>query len=323
MSTVEAALGEARELVAWSRASLRQAIDGARARPLAAALVGLTVALAAFAYAPVLRWLVDVWSSNPYYAHGFLLLPIAPFVAWNRRERLAQAPRRVHDVDVLWLAPAAALFILGRGMSSNYLQAWSLAPLLVGLLLLTQGRDRTRLLTWPLAMMALLLPVPFQEWFFGPLQRAATAGAAGLVSAFGMSVSWSATTLTVAGHTFEVVPLCAGLSSTLSLFAITALATLLWPVRPAGARAAVFALVLPIALVSNALRIASTVTVAAWRGPELALAFFHSGGALLLYAVGMGAIAGTIWAARRWTDASEAEATAAADASSPGGRSDG
>lgn len=298
MSTVEAVLGEAREIAAWTQASLRRRLSSARSRPAAAALVALTMAVCAFAYAPVARWLVDVWTSNPYYAHGPLLLPIAAFVAWKRRDRLAEAPRRVHDVDVLWLAPAAGLFILGRGIGSNHLQAWSLAPLIVALVLLTQGRRRTRLVAWPLGMMVLLLPVPFQEWFFGPLQRLATMGAAGVTSAMGLSVTWSATTLTVAGNTFEVVPLCAGLSSTLSLAAIAAVALLLWPVDSVGGQAAVFGAVLPIALVSNALRIASTVTLAAWRGPELALAFFHSGGAILLYVVGLGGIAAVIWGAR-------------------------
>lgn len=293
--------GEVRSIAAWLRRMVELGGSRARQQPAMAGLVALTAAVALFAYAPVLAWLFDVWISNPYYSHALLLVPVIAYVAWRRREAVAEAPREIHQADLVWFLLAGGLFVGGRVASSNYLQAWSLLPLVVGITLSLQGRARTRRLIWPLGMLVLVLPVPFQEWFFGPLQELATRGAAFLTSLGGLDVTYSAVSLTVEGNTFAVVPLCAGLSSTLSLFAITSVALLLFPV-PRRSQMGVFALVLPIALFSNMLRIVSTVTLAAFQGPETGLSFFHSGGALLLYAVALGLIGAVVYGARRLGD---------------------
>lgn len=286
-----------------------------------AAAVAVTGLLGLFAYAPVFAWLFDVWISNPYYSHGLLLVPVILAVAWVKRDAFQKAPQHTDALGLLGLALGGGLFVAGRGFSSNYLQAWSLLPLIAGTVWFLHGRKRTRTMAWPLGMLTLVLPIPFQEWLFGPLQEAATIGAAGFSRLMGLDVTYSAVTLTVEGNTFAVVPLCAGLSSTLSLFAITGLALLLWPTsKPSGA--GVFALVLPIALFSNMLRIVSTVSLAAWKGPETGLSFFHSGGALVLYAVGLGTIGGVVWAARR-LDERLFDQEDTADATTTGGSMDG
>lgn len=277
--------------------------DRARDRPLAALLVAATAAVALFAYTPVLLWLWDSWISNPYYSHGLLVVPLAGYVAWRRRDAFTQAPRQgqVHDLDVLWLVAAGALFIAGRYVSSNHIQAWSLLPLLVGALLLSQGRARTKAMAWPLGILVLVVPIPFVEGFFGPLQLVATAGSATLAGLAGVNVTWDAVSLTVDGITFAVVPLCAGLSSTISLIAVTAVGFLFWPASLLM-RTVVYALVVPVALVANMARISSTVYLAHRSGADQALAFFHGPGAIVLYLIALGGVGALIWAARRIDD---------------------
>lgn len=300
--------GEVRSFAAWLQSTAQRVGSAARRQPAMAGLVVLTALVGLVAYGPIVAWLVDVWISNPYYSHALLLVPVVAYVAWRRREDIAKAPRETHDADVGWFLLAGGLFVGGRLASSNYLQAWSLLPLLLGGLLMYQGRARTKHLAWPLGMLLLLLPIPFQEWFFGPLQELAATGAAYLTALFGLDVTYGAVTLTVEGNSFAVVPLCAGLSSTLSLFAITAVALLMFPVSR-GSKVGVFSLVLPIALFSNMLRIVSTVTLAAWQGPETGLSFFHSGGALMLYGVALASIGGVIYAFRRWGSDPAGDAT--------------
>src|SRR5687768_18437168 len=48
----------------------------------------------AILYREVVQELVRVWSTDTNYSHGFLIPPIAAFLAWERRDRfLAAAPR--------------------------------------------------------------------------------------------------------------------------------------------------------------------------------------------------------------------------------------
>lgn len=275
-------------------------VDRARTRPLAASLIAATVGLALFAYTPVVLWLWDSWISNPYYSHGLLIVPLAGYVAWRRRQAFAQAPRdgQIHDTDMLWLVAAGGLFIAGRYLSSNHIQAWSLLPLIVGALLLTHGRARAKTMAWPLGILVLVVPIPFLEGFFGPLQLIATAGSATLANLAGVHVTWDAVSLTVDGITFAVVPLCAGLSSTISLIAVTAVGFLFWPAS-LRMRSAVYALVVPVALVANMARISSTVYLAHRSGADRALAFFHGPGAIVLYLIALAGVGGLIWGARR------------------------
>lgn len=269
-----------------------------RENPAKGGLVGLTVLAFLAVYAPVFAWLWDTWMANPYYSHGVLIVPLAGYVAWRRRGRVAELPRRVHDVDLLWVVAAGGLFVAGRLLRSVYLQAWSLLPLLVGLVLVTQGRHRARGLAWPLGILVLALPVPFLGGVFGPLQLVAAGGSATLGELYGLAVSWDAVSITVDGMTFAVVPLCAGLNSTLSLVVVTAAAFLVFPTEPL-AQALVYPLVVPVALASNIARITSTIVVAAHMGPDRAMAFFHGPGALVLYGLALVLVGGLVWAAHR------------------------
>ena len=270
----------------------------ARVHPTTIAVVAVTVAVFAFVYRPLFLWLADNWIANPYYNHALLVIPIAGLVAWKRRARFLAAPKRVVAADYAWLAVAGTLLIAGRAAASNYLQGWSLLPLAVGVLLVTQGRDRVRVLTWPLAFLVFVFPIPFLEGVFGPLQAMAAIGAAKLSALAGLDVTYNAVSLSVDGMEFAVVPLCAGLSSTLSLGALCAVCLLLWPVRMMY-RVGVYALVIPIALVANMGRIATTVVVATRAGPDAAFDFFHGPGGVLLYIVALAGMGACVWGARR------------------------
>ena len=60
---------------------------GGLAAPLALASVGLALA---WAYGPDLRDLVATWADDPDYSHGFLVIPVALAILWQR----LTAPRR-------------------------------------------------------------------------------------------------------------------------------------------------------------------------------------------------------------------------------------
>ena len=268
-----------------------------RTAALTWALAALVLAVAAVVYGPVLAWMVDNWLTNPYYTHGLLLLPIALYVAWRRRAAFRDAPRTVERSDWVWLALGGLVLVWGRVAASNFAQAWSMLPLGVGALLVTHGRERAQVMLWPLAMTLLVLPLPLLETVLAPLQVVAARGAVMLAALGGVDAEYAAISLRVGTMEFAVAPLCAGLSALLSMAATAAVAFLLWP---AGwlAQACAYALLVPVALFANALRIAATVFAATRSGPDAAMAFFHGAGAVLLYAVGLAGLALLVWGAR-------------------------
>ena len=91
---------------------------GNRRQALAAAALGLLLLVT---FAPTLVELVKEWWNTPEYGHGLLMPPVAAWMIWDRRHKLAEMRRR-ESRGSNWLAvlaalgfvPALALFLLGE-----------------------------------------------------------------------------------------------------------------------------------------------------------------------------------------------------------------
>ena len=64
-------------------------------------------------YAPVVAKLVHDWIHDENYSHGFLIVPLAMFFAWERRHRLASTPNAPSWAGLLVVIAALALVIVG------------------------------------------------------------------------------------------------------------------------------------------------------------------------------------------------------------------
>ena len=78
--------------------------------------LGATAALAGFAllYRHVVAKLVHDWANDDNYSHGFLIVPIALYFAWERRQRLQELPLRPTVLG--WFVVAASLVVLATGL---------------------------------------------------------------------------------------------------------------------------------------------------------------------------------------------------------------
>ena len=97
-------------------------------------------ASAAWLYADVARRLVSDWYHDDNYSHGFLIVPLALYFAYERREQLQLAPRR----PMTWLGllvVAGSLFLLVAGTlgSEFFLTRVSLIGALAGTVLFLLG----------------------------------------------------------------------------------------------------------------------------------------------------------------------------------------
>jgi hypothetical protein len=61
-----------------------------KARPLAATL--LILAAMGLVFWQVFVRLIDAWIVDGNYSHGWLIIPVALYFVWERREKLASAP---------------------------------------------------------------------------------------------------------------------------------------------------------------------------------------------------------------------------------------
>ena len=233
----------------------------------AAAVLG--VALLA-ADAPNLRELAARWGDDPNYSHGYLVSPIELPILWQRRGDLPRAGVAPHPLG--WAALLAVL--AGRAWLFEQNERWIEAatiPVAAAALVLAFGGFR--LLRWALPAVAflwLMLPLPprINLVLAGPLQRVATVGSTTLLQALGLPVLAEGNVILIGAERLEVERACNGLSMIMAFVTLIAATVVLVRTRPLWERAVLLLSTVPIALVSNILRIAITAWAYYQFGPR-------------------------------------------------------
>jgi exosortase len=231
--------------------------------------------------------LVDAWSNDGNYSHGFLILPLALYFAWERRRQLNAAPVRPSNVGLFLLAAGIAVLLAGLWGSELFLSRVALLPVLAGIVLFLYGWQYLRILAFPLAFLFLMVPIPsiiFNQIAF-PLQMFASRVGEWAISAAGIPVLREGNVLVLAHTTLEVAEACSGIRSLVSLITLGIVYGYFMDPRM-WVRVLVVISAVPVAILANGARVAGTGMAAQWFGEEAAQGFFHefSGWIVFLFA---------------------------------------
>jgi exosortase len=236
-------------------------------------------ALAAFLllYWDVLVRLSEDWLNDDNYSHGLLIIPLALYFAWERRDRLAATTPAPSAIGLFVVAGGLAMLVAGLLGAELFLTRASLLVTLTGGLLFVLGWRALRILAFPVAFLLLMIPIPaiiFNQIAF-PLQLLASqAGEAGLNLA-SVPVLREGNIMILPHTTLEVAEACSGIRSLISLLTLGIVFG--YFTDPRGwVRVAIAAATVPIAIVTNAARVAGTGIAAYYWSPEAAEGFFHT-----------------------------------------------
>jgi exosortase len=274
----------------------------------------------AFAWATVLVRLGRDWWTDQNYSHGLLIPFVIGYILWTNRRRFQEAPAAPAP---FFGAPTVlfALFALWAGTAGAelYTQRMSLALLIAGIVVYFWGFRLLRLTLVPLSLLVLAIPIPliiFNKIAF-PLQIFASRCAVWSMRLFDIPVLRQGNVIellprgSLETRKLEVVEACSGIRSLMTLITLSVVfAYLTYPRRddsrgePGRQRsfgnygfwrsAILIASAVPIAILTNALRVSGTGVLAHYYGTGVADGFFHSfsgwviyiSAALLLFAVG-------------------------------------
>jgi exosortase len=260
---------------------------------------------AAGLYADVAVRLVSDWYNDDNYSHGFVIVPLALFFAYERREQLLSAPRRpMTALGLLVVAGSLLLLVAGTLGSEFFLTRVSLVGALAGTVMFLLGAAHLRILAFPLAFLLLMIPIPaivFNQIAF-PLQLVASRFGESVVALAGVPVLREGNVIVLASTTLEVAEACSGIRSLISLLTLGILVGYFTD-RRLGIRTLLALVTMPIAIISNGLRVAGTGIAAHHFGSAAAEGFFHtfSGWLVFLTATAMllavGRITRALWPA--------------------------
>lgn len=223
----------------------------------AAVVVGVGLAVS---YAPNFRILIMTWWEEPNYSHGFLVAPIAAAILWQRRDGLKGLSPRPSVFG--WLGLAGMLGLRAYFYEEN--QIWlENATLLGSVVVLVLALCGWRILWWALPgllFLGFMLPLPLtvNAALAGPLQSIATVASANLLTTTGLRVVTEGNVIHLGAQPLEVARACNGLSILMSFVTLVTATVILARDFPIWQRVTLLLSTVPIALVSNILRITAT-----------------------------------------------------------------
>ena len=244
---------------------------------LGRALPGIIVVVAlAASYIPNFANLIEQWN-NPNYSHGYLVPAIALAILWQRRDELDRERLK----PARWAWPLLVGLLAARAWLYERNELWfenaTLLPMLAALALAFGGRHLLRWALPAILFLAFMLPLPssLNQMLAGPLQRLATIGSTALLDALGQPVLAEGNVIYIGGSRLEVAQACNGLSMLLSfVMLVTAVVIFLGRDRSLPERVMLLLSSIPIALLTNILRITATAlayqSLGAERGERIA-----------------------------------------------------
>jgi exosortase len=266
---------------------------GPRPRVLSSiVLVLLPLGCLAWAFGSALTELWAAWHTEEY-SHGFLVPPFAVFLLWVRRDKLDVAALRPSLVWGLLLL-AAGLGLRLHGAYYHYVASNTTAvvPCIAGLCLLLGGWAAWRW-AWPaILFLAFMVPLPwgFSTALSAPLQRIATVSSTFILQVFGLPALAEGNVIQLNDAAINVVEACSGLRMLVVFFALaTAVALVIR--RPLLDRILIVLSAVPIAVLSNIIRITVTGFLHQTISSETANAFFHDVAGWLMMPLALGLLA--------------------------------
>lgn len=239
-------------------------------------------------YAPVLGRLVRQWWTDPNFSHGFFVPAFSFYILWQKRDELRSLPSAPSSWGLGVMFLSLCTLILGVFGAELFLSRMSLIFLLAGMVIFLSGWQMLRAVLFPLAFLALMVPIPsiiLNEITF-PLQILASKLSASLLPLLGVPVFREGNVINLPSMPLEVADACSGIHSLLSLTCLAIMYGYLLEKR-VGIRVILAVASIPIAVAANAFRIVGTGLLVQYWDPDKAEGFFHQFTGWLIFVVSL------------------------------------
>jgi len=252
------------------------------------ALLALVLVEIVILFLPALRWLIDRWTMSVWHnAHGMFTAVLVAFFIGRQLRQARHLPISSSAWGFAFVIPALVVHTLDAAMHTQLLAAVSLVLILPGLSLLFLGVERTRLITFPLAFAALVLPIPLAltESFQMRLREVTTLGTAAIIPRLGVPVFAEGTTLHLPNVSLLVSDACSGFST---LYAAVVVASLTaYSTTSLRRRILVMTIAPLIAVAANIVRVSLLSLLVNWRGGEVLGTWLHPASGMLTFVLAL------------------------------------
>lgn len=245
---------------------------------------------------PVLRWLAGEWLGNDFYSHGVLVPFISGFLAWRLWARRPPA-MPLHGGSWGGLALTAAglvTYLLGLMQRASFVAAVAMIAILAGLVWYLLGATTLRRLAFPILFLIFMVPLPFVEPMSMPLAQLTGGLSAQTVRLLGVPITVDGAQVTLPNANLAVGAQCSGLRSIVALLTLVALFVFVVQ-GPRWGKGLLALSAIPIAMLSNIVRVSSLLGVTNAWGADAGFTYYHDYSGIVFF---IGAVVLLVFASR-------------------------
>ena len=244
-------------------------------------------------YYNIVPFMVDQWYNDPNYSHGFIVPIIAGYFIYERREELMSAESAPASLGMVIILVGLLQLCVGYLAFELYTMRSSLIVLLAGLILFFFGMKVFRIQLLPVLYLFFMVPLPYivYDSIAFPLKQLVAKYSVEALQLMGVIIIREGNILILPETTLEVADACSGIRSLVSLLALAAAFALITQ-KGTMKRVIMIIAAIPIAILTNGVRVMGTGILAQYWGAKAAEGFFHEFAGLAVFAVALMLLAG-------------------------------
>jgi len=250
-------------------------------------------------YASIVAGMVRDWYHDSNFSHGFLVPLIAGYFLYRKKDEIKSIEVTPSNLGLPVILLALALLILATLGSEYFTLRSSLVVLIAGLVMYFLGMEASRATRLPILYLLFMVPLPYivYDAFAFPLKLIVTRLSVDFLQLVGITVQREGNFILFPSVTLEVADACSGIRSLLSLLALSVAYAFILPTTRIK-RWIIILVALPLAILTNALRVIVTGILAQHWGGAAAEGFFHEFTGVAAFALAMGLLFAVGWLCR-------------------------
>ena len=239
-------------------------------------------------YANILSGMFQDWSNDPNYSHGFLVPLISGYFLYQAWPELKSTPVHPSNWGIIVVVFSLLLLILGYVGTEYFTMRASLVFLIAGVIMFCFGLPVLRLTALPIAFLIFMVPLPYilYDAIAFPLKLLVTHSSVAVLKMIQVPVVSEGNIIMFPQIVLEVADACSGLRSLMSLVTLAvAMAFLIH--NDFWKRTILILSALPVAIITNMLRVIVTGFLAHHIGKAAAEGFFHEFAGMAVFVLAM------------------------------------
>lgn len=265
-------------------------VEAPKARyPVTPANLALIIGCTFFVLPTMFDVATDTWTKEQG-GHGPLVLATGIWAVWRelKRTNFQLYPGRLY-IGVPVIAVTLVIFVLTRMTGILEIEDFAMYGTVVAAAYLLFGGALIRAIWFPLIYLAFALPPPDSVVAFltQPIKVAISSWAVSVLQLFGYPVASSGVTIQIGQYQLLVAAACAGLNSILTLTALCLFYVYLRHRSNLIAFIVIAIAAIPVAIISNFIRVLALVLITYHFGDAAAQGFVHDFAGLLMFSIAL------------------------------------